>query len=93
MKTIKFKECNHEFAADQDQYVTLPGHLDHKEPVTFTFCLKLNLWERMVLLFTGKFWCSLLTFGRELQPSRFSIKKGNLIKKPKLKKVPIEAIG
>ncbi len=81
MKTIKFKECNHEFAKDQDQYHTLPGHLDSGKGGQFTFCLKLNLWERAVLLFTGKFWCSLLTFGRELQPSKFSVKKGDLIKK------------
>ncbi len=93
MKAIKFKECNHKFAEKQDQYHTLPGHLDFKGEGQFTFCLKLNLWERAVLLFTGKFWCSLLTFGRELQPNRFSVRKGDLIKKPKLKKVPIEVIG
>jgi hypothetical protein len=34
--------------------------------------------ERLRLLFTGKLWCSLLTFNKPLTPSFFSTKKADL---------------
>jgi len=91
MKAIEFEECNHKFAERQDQYHTLPGHIQQEIPGEFKFCMKLEFWERVRILFTGKMWCSLLTYGRDLQPSRFSTKKTDFF--PKLKKVPLEAIS
>jgi hypothetical protein len=85
MKAINFKECNHKFAEKQDQYHTLPGHL-RKDPVTeFIFCMKLGFWERVRILFTGRMWCALLTFGKALQPSRYSTKKSDFFEKGKKK--------
>lgn len=85
MKAIKFKECNYTYAETQVQYHSLPGHLRKGlgSEYEFIFCMKLNFRERIVLLFTGKMWCSLLTFGKPLQPSRFSVKKSNFFGKEK----------
>jgi len=44
--------------------------------------MQLTFWERVTLLFTGKLWCGLLTFGKPLQPSRFSVRKRDIIPKP-----------
>ena len=83
MKAVDFKESNHKFAEDQDQYHTLPGHFNKKIPSIgeFIFCMKLGFWERVRILFTGKMWCALLTHNKPLQPSRFSVKKSDFFLK------------
>lgn len=37
--------------------------------------MKLNFFERIKMLFTGRLWCCLFTFGGKLQPSNFSVNK------------------
>lgn len=80
MKPLKFKEQNIEFGKKQPQYNTLPGHLIRDVDGRFIFCMGLSLAERIRLLFTGKLWCSLLTFGEKLTPSHFTTKKSDYSK-------------
>lgn len=78
MKPIKFKEQNIVFAENQPEYIPLPGYKVVGPKGEFIFCMKLSFTERVHLLFTGKLWCSLLTFNQPLTPSFFSTKKSDL---------------
>jgi hypothetical protein len=82
MKPLEFKEQNIVFAKDQPEYMPLPGHKVNDERGEFIFCMGLSFTERLRLLFTGKLWCSLLTFNKPLTPSFFTTKKSDLISKP-----------
>ena len=62
MKPIKFKEQNTEIAKNQPQYITLPAHKVKNDEGEVIFCIGLNFWERLRLLWTGKLWCCILTF-------------------------------
>ena len=66
MKPVKFEQSNVVFAADQKPYLPLPAHRGDNGQVIS--CWGLSLWERIVLLFTGRVWHSTLTFGQPLQP-------------------------
>ena len=81
MKPLEFKEQNIIYSKDQPEYIPLPGHrvTDH-ETGQFIFCMGLSFWERIIVLFTGKIWCSLLTFNKPLTPSFFTTKKSDLLK-------------
>jgi hypothetical protein len=78
MKPITFPEVNKTYAKDQPEYTPLPGHYVDDPKGQFIFCMRLSLMERLRLLFTGRIWCSLLTFGGPLTPSFFSTKKSDL---------------
>lgn len=71
MKPIKFADTNHTYAADQPQYLALPcwkaSRAKMPEGAVIT-CWRLSLWERLVVLFTGKIWHSQLGFHEPLQP-------------------------
>lgn len=73
MKPIAFKEQNVIYAENQPEYLPLPVH--KKQDGTVTSCWKLNLKERIKILFTGKIWWSTLTFNNPLQPQRPSIER------------------
>ncbi len=66
MKAIKFKDCNFTYAKDQPQYLTL--HCRKFMDGTIITCWKMSLRERLVSLFTGRVWLSVLTFNQPLQP-------------------------
>ena len=89
MKPIDFKERNIEIAKDQDQYETLPAHaIQYRGEVVI--CIKLTTWERIRILFSGKFWTSILTFKQPLQPVKFSMNKREFIKEIKATKKEVK---
>lgn len=72
MKPISFEGQNSEIAKDQDEYQTLPaleldGHV--------ISCWKLSLKERFMIIFTGRIWVNIWTFGKPLQPQAISVEK------------------
>ena len=81
MKPINFKGQNVVFAKDQPEYLPLPAHNAMDDKGTVIFCESLSMRERVKLLFTGKIWCSLLTFKTPLQPSFFTVDKWKVFDK------------
>lgn len=70
MKPIEFPEQNVVIAKDQKPYIPLPAyHGDNGQVIS---CWSLTLRERIVLLFTGKLWLHVLTFGQPLQPIKLT---------------------
>lgn len=67
MKPIKFKQANVTFAENQPEYLPLPAYYD-KHSGDMWSCWKLSLAERIYMLFTGKVWVGVKTFGNPLQP-------------------------
>ena len=75
MKPIKFKYCNVVYAENQSEYQDLPAlklETDNGEVVS---CWKLSFKERLIILFTGKMWLSLLSFNKPLTPSFLSVNR------------------
>ena len=75
MKAKDFKHQNVVFAKDQPEYKPLPAlrvtvpHLKLGDPSGHVvFCMGLTFSERLRVLFLGKIWVSLMTFGA-LTPS------------------------
>jgi hypothetical protein len=75
MKLINFKEVNVTFAKDQPEYLPLPAYRWNDSMGKITCCWKLSFFERLVILFTGNLWHSVLTFNKPLQPQLLEIKK------------------
>lgn len=80
MKPIKFKECNIEFAKDQDEYKTLHSFYD-KDAQVAVFCYSFSFWDKLKILFNGKLWLGIMTHGKPLQPQLLSMDKSDLLKK------------
>lgn len=79
MKPIEFPEQTVVIAKDQPQYQPLPAHRFADDPEgRIVFCWKLRFRERLIVLFTGKLWHSVLTFNRPLQPQMLSIDKPSM---------------
>lgn len=57
MKPIEFPEMNAVAAKDQPEFLPLPMYRNDK---SVTSCWKMNWKERLIVLFTGKVWLSLL---------------------------------
>jgi hypothetical protein len=79
MEPIEFPEQNALFAANQPEYLPLPGFKVPGPDGIVVSCWRLSYRERFRLLFTGKVWLGLMTFGKPLTPSRLSTKKEDLI--------------
>jgi len=79
MKPIEFKEQNVVFAEDQKEYLPLPAFKADTERGEVVFCMGLSFRERLKILFTGRLWCTLLTFNKPLTPSYFSVNKNDVI--------------
>lgn len=77
MKPIKFKEQNTTYAENQQEYLPLPAFKVDEPEGRVIFCMKMNLVERFRVLFTGKVWCSLMSFNKPLTPSHFTTKKSD----------------
>jgi len=87
MKPVEFKEQNVIYAKDQPEYLPLPARrCDDTDGVPVISCWKLNFFERIRILFVGKIWMMLLSFGRPLTPSRLSTKKWEVLDKAYFKK-------
>lgn len=79
MKAIKFPEQNVTFAENQPEYLPLPAFKNDSPQGEVVFCMGLSFKERMKILFTGKLWCSLLTFNKPLTPSYFTVNKSDVL--------------
>jgi len=66
MKPIAFPQSNCNFAANQEQYQTLPA-LKAGDGAVLS-CWSLTVRERVSLLLTGRLWLWVQTFGQPLQP-------------------------
>lgn len=72
MKPIEFAEQNVIYAKSQPEYLPLPAY---QFPDGAVFCWSLNPWERLKVLFTGRIWHQVLTFGKPLQPQLLGVHK------------------
>jgi hypothetical protein len=79
MKTIEFPEHNKVYAKDQKEYNPLPVHDRHNYAGEQVSCWELTWKERFKVLFSGKIWLSMWTFGKPLQPVRITVDKEDLI--------------
>ncbi len=78
MKSIQFKESNKTYAKNQAPYKPIDVLEDTGQVVS---CWNLSILERLKVLFTGKVWLCLLTFGKPLTPSKMSVSKERFINK------------
>jgi len=76
MKAIEFKEVNLRIAEDQEEYETLPVHINIQDPsAPATMCFELNEEEINQVKETGKIWLKVLTFGKLFHPIAMSCLK------------------
>ena len=68
MKPINFEHCNKIFGANQANVTPLPALLIDSPQGEVITCWKLNLFERLIVLLTGKVWMANQTFNEPLQP-------------------------
>lgn len=73
MKPVKFKEQNCTFAENQDPYIPLPAHKHNDEWKCVTSCWELSFMEKIKVLFTGRIYSTLPTFGRPLNPQKLEV--------------------
>lgn len=86
MKPIKFKEQNTTFAENQPEYLPLPAFKSTVGNGEIVSCWQASFKERLIFLFTGKMWVSLMIFGKPLTPSFFTLKKSDIFLTEKKKK-------
>ena len=72
MKPISFDEQNCVFAKDQPEYLPLPAYRSPNGQEV-TACWGMDWIERFRVLFTGRVYVTLLTFGHPLQPQIVSL--------------------
>lgn len=72
MILVSFPEQTCVIAKDQPQYMSMPAHIDPETRVV-TCVWQLSFKERVKLLFTGKVWHRILTFGNALQPQKLTL--------------------
>lgn len=77
MNPIEFPQQNTVFAKDQPEYLPLPAHRSD-DGMTVTACWGMSWRERLRILWTGRVYVSLLTFGRPLTPSIVSTEFQNV---------------
>ena len=73
MKPIRIKGFNSVFGADQKEYLPLPAFRHEDEWKCVSACWYLNILERIKILFTGKIYTTLPTFGKALTPQKLSV--------------------
>ncbi len=74
MKPITFKEQNCTFAKYQDQYLPLPAFQTRDRQI-ITTCWELSFKEKVKIIFGFKFWLTIVTFDKPLQPISCSCEK------------------
>jgi len=83
MKLIRFKEMTVTYAENQSQYLPAPAYKVPADPEgRIICCWSLNIWERLIVLFTGKVWHQILTFNKPLQPQLLTVEKPDMEKDP-----------
>lgn len=74
MRLITFPEQTVEIAKHQPQYRTMPAYMRSSDPDGEVICCwKLTLWERLMVLITGRLWHRMLTFHAKLQPQLLQV--------------------
>ena len=73
MKPVKFEGSNCTYAEDQEDYLSLPAYKHDDEFGSISSCWQLTLWERLKVLFTGRIYSTLLSFGKPLAPQRLDV--------------------
>ena len=75
MEVVKFKHQNVVFAERQTEYSPLPALKIDSHQGEVISCWKMNFKERVIVLFTGKVWLSLMSFNKPLTPSFMSVER------------------
>lgn len=86
MRPIEFKHQNIVFAKDQPEYIPLPALKIASNEGQVISCWKMTLVERIIVLFTGKVWLSLMSFNKPLTPSFLAVKRKDVFSIPEYKK-------
>ena len=73
MKPIQEKGYNSIFGCGQKEYIPLPAYRHDDEWKCVSACWHLTLFERIKVLFTGKIYTTLPTFGKPLTPQKLSV--------------------
>ena len=74
MEPIDFKEKTGVAGKDQPEYLPLPIWQDKDDPrCRVISCWGMSFWERVKVLFTGRVWLSLYTFGAPIQPQSLQV--------------------
>lgn len=73
MKPITFEGHNCVYAEEQEGYFSLPAYKHGDEYGSVSACWKLNIYERLKMLFTGKIYMTLLSFNKPLTPHRLDV--------------------
>lgn len=76
MKLINFPEQNTVIAKNQPEYNPLPAHrFTNDSQGRIACCWQLTWRERLFVLWSGKLWHQILTFGQPLQPQLLTVEK------------------
>lgn len=78
---VEFPEQTRIIAKDQPEYVPMPVHIDYTAGIV-TCCWKLTWRERLQILFSGRIWHRVKTFGANLQPQLILTEKPDLVNTP-----------
>lgn len=78
MKAVEFDEVNLRIAEEQEEYQTLPAHVNPKEG-SITCCFELSDEEKAEIAKTGKVWLKVYTFMKPLQPIYPTVDKSEVI--------------
>lgn len=71
-----FKEANIKIGEGQEEFRTIPAYLCPNNAAGLViFCLKLNLWQCIKLLFTRRIWLGRLTYRQNFQPMFMELTK------------------
>lgn len=75
MKPAYFKEHNHVYAKNQEPYLPLPVFTHRDSWQCVSSCWDMTFIERLKVIFTGKVWVTMPTFGKPLTPVKLQIEK------------------
>jgi hypothetical protein len=81
MDIVNFPEVNSTYGKDQPEYLPLPAHRVQDPTGTVISCWRLSWRERFKIIFTGRVWLSLLTFGQPIQPQLMTVDKPEMFNK------------
>lgn len=79
MKPVYFKEHNMVYAKDQAPYLPLPVFKHQDSWYCCSSCWGMTFMERLKVLFTGKIWVTMPTFGKPLTPVKLQADKPELV--------------
>lgn len=79
MEPIDFKERNCIYGEGQDEYKSLPAYVHNTKERQVVSCWKLSFFERCKVMFSGKIYMSLMTFGKPLTPSKLTVNKKDVL--------------